>query len=91
MKLSGFVITEDNKKIAYNHYKNNMRNIVIIVHGFYNSKDAVLLEKLAQHLFVNYDVLLFDLRGHGGSSGFFTWTSKEGLDVKAILNYLNVY
>lgn len=85
---SNTLITVDKHSIAYRHYKNGYRNVIVIAHGFYNSKDSVLLEQLAQQLSTDYDVFVFDFRGHGRSSGFFTWTSKEEKDLASVLDYL---
>jgi len=87
---SDFLITEDNYKIAYDHYVNGNDKVIAIVHGFYNSKESELLIGLAKHLLSSgYDVMVFDLRGHGRSPGYFTWTSKEGKDLETVLNYLH--
>ncbi|OGW76063.1 MAG: hypothetical protein A2Z72_01690 [Omnitrophica bacterium RBG_13_46_9] len=88
MMRTGFLITEDRQKIAYNHYKNGNKKVVIIIHGFYNSKDSALLRNLSEELFKDYDVFIFDLRGHGQSTGAFTWTSRERSDLEAVLDYL---
>lgn len=87
MLISGVLITPDKQKIAYNHYENGHDRVIIIAHGFYNSKDAILLQNLKDNLLDTYDVVMFDFRGHGKSSGLFSWTSKEGLDLKEILTY----
>ena len=89
MSALDFLTTEDNHKIAYKHYKKGNDKTIIIVHGFYNSKDSELLGKLKDELFKKYDVFMFDFRGHGQSSGFFTWTAREGYDLKAVLKYLD--
>ncbi|MCM8787094.1 MAG: alpha/beta hydrolase [Candidatus Omnitrophica bacterium] len=88
LTLSGVLVTSDNQKIAYEHYLNGHQKLVIIVHGFYNSKQAVLLQNLKDELLTTYDVFMFDLRGHGKSGGFFTWTSHEDKDLIAVLDYL---
>lgn len=85
---SGFLLTKDKHKIAYNHYRNGNTKVVIIIHGFYNSKDSTLLQNLGGELFKDYDVFIFDFRGHGQSSGVFTWTSTEKSDLEAVLDYL---
>ena len=87
MTISGILITPDKQKIAYNHYENGHNRIIIIAHGFYNSKDAILLQNLKDSLLDTYDVVMFDFRGHGKSSGLFSWTSREGLDLEEILAY----
>lgn len=85
--LSGYLLTSDQHKIYYDHYKNNHKEVVIIAHGFYNSKQSALLKELAQSLTDEYDVIAFDFRGHGKSEGAFCWTSKEYLDLSAVLEY----
>ena len=80
--LSGTLFTSDHQKIAYRHYNVSHEKVIIIAHGFYNSKDAILLKKLKDNLMDSYDVIMFDFRGHGKSSGLFYWTSKEELDLK---------
>lgn len=87
MVISGVLITPDKQKIAYNHYENGHNRVIIIAHGFYNSKDAILLQNLKDNLLDEYDVVMFDFRGHGKSSGLFSWTSKEKLDLEGILAY----
>jgi hypothetical protein len=87
--IRGALLTSDKESIAYYHYKNKRNKIVIIAHGFYNSKDSLILQRLAKSLSDEYDVFMFDFRGHGQSSGLFTWTSKEERDLEAVLGYLN--
>lgn len=89
MKLSkGILVTQDNQKISYEHTLNNHGRVVVIAHGFYNSKDAVLLQKLKNKLLDEYDVFMFDFRGHGKSGGLFSWISNESKDLKAALDYI---
>ena len=33
------------------------------------------------------DLISFDFRGHGKSSGIYTFTSKESEDIKSVVNY----
>jgi len=84
----GSIETSDGQDIAYAHYGNGSDKVIIIVHGFYNSKDSVLIKRLVTKLSDKYDVFTFDLRGHGDSSGLFTWTSDEDKDLKAVLDFL---
>jgi pimeloyl-ACP methyl ester carboxylesterase len=77
--------TSDGQDIAYYHYSCGNREAVVIAHGFYNSKDSVLLQKFAHALEAYYDIFIFDFRGHGQSSGLFTWTSREEIDLSAVL------
>lgn len=86
--VTDYLKAVDGGKIAFRHYMNNDDKVIVIVHGFYNSKDSVLLRKLADELSKKYSVFMYDLRGHGNSSGSFAWTSKEGGDLEFVLNYL---
>jgi hypothetical protein len=85
-----FLETKDKVKIAFRHYKARHEKAVVIAHGFFNSKDAVVLQKLKDDLILHYDVFMFDFRGHGESAGNFSWTSKEEYDIDAVFEYLKV-
>ncbi len=80
------IVTMDKEKIAWQLYASNHTKLIIIAHGFYNSKEALLLKELAQELTPTYDVAVIDFRGHGKSSGLFQWTSKEYIDLLAVID-----
>lgn len=84
--ISGFVTTSDKERISYSHYKAGHREAVVIAPGFFVSKESVLLNSLKDSLIKDFDVIMFDFRGHGKSSGLFSWTSKEANDLEAILD-----
>jgi pimeloyl-ACP methyl ester carboxylesterase len=86
--LSNYLITPNKHKIAYTYFNAGHKNVVIIAHGFYNSKDAIILQNLAKSLLDDYDVFMFDFSGHGKSSGLYTWTSHEDKDLKTALDFL---
>jgi len=79
--------TKDNNRIDASHYENGFNKVVILAHGFFNAKDTYLFREIAKSLAVYYDVISFDFRGHGKSSGLFTWTSKESSDLQSIIAY----
>ena len=81
------VITTDGQTISFDYYQNGFDHVVILAHGFYNSKQAVLFRDMAHDFSRRFDVIVMDFRGHGKSSGSFTWTAKEYLDIEAILNF----
>ena len=83
--MHSFVITQDGVAVAFDHYQHGHAGLVIIAPGFYNSKDALLLKELAAALTDTYDVIAMDFRGHGNSGGSFHWTSKEYLDLLAVV------
>ena len=70
------VVTSDRHEILYDHYQAGAKNLVVIAHGFFNSKDSILLKDLGRELWPERDVILLDFRGHGKSKGFFYWTTK---------------
>jgi len=82
-----FVITEDGKRIAFFHIKRGFPKVIVIAHGFYNNKDTILFKAIAEEFSKEYDVIVFDFRGHGKSSDVFTWTAHEQKDLRAITSY----
>ena len=45
--------------------------LLILAHGFFNNKDVYLFKGISKELSEHYDVIAFDFRGHGKSSGAF--------------------
>ena len=80
--------TKDHQLIATDHYKHGHKKVVILAHGFFNNKDVYLFQEIAKEIGKHYDVVAFDFRGHGKSSGFFSWTSRENADLQAVLAYV---
>ena len=84
---SGILHTRDNVNIAYERYRIGSDTVIIICPGFFNSKNSRWMRKIAELVSSKYDVIIFDFRGHGQSSGKFTWSAKEDMDVDAVLDY----
>ncbi len=82
-----FLKTSDGIKLALNHYKTNHNEVVIIVHGWFMTKDSNAFSNLAKDFSEYFDVITFDCRGHGKSSGFYTFTKKENIDLKTVIDY----
>lgn len=82
-----FLKTSDGIRLALNHYKTNHNEVVIVVHGWFMTKDSKAFLNFAEDMSKYYDVITFDCRGHGKSSGFYTFTKKETIDLKAVMNY----
>ncbi len=82
------VRAEDGLRIEFDHYKAGHEKLVVIAHGFYNSKESLLLQDLGQSLLDSCDVAIMDFRGHGKSGGLFHWASKEPMDLEAVLGCL---
>lgn len=83
------LLTKDNVKIAYEHFRNGSDAVVIICPGFFNSKKNTMIRKTIDIVSPSYDMIIFDFRGHGDSGGKFSWTSNEPLDLEAVLDYAN--
>ena len=81
------IISDDHIKIAYDHYQAGHSKVLIIAPGFYNNKDTYLFKKIAQSFFTQYDIILFDFRGHGKSTGAFEWTASEANDLASVIKY----
>ncbi len=79
--------TSDNTKIALNLYKSSHKEVIIVVHGWFMTKDSKAFRFLAENLTENFDVITMDCRGHGKSSGFYTFTEKEIIDVKTVVDF----
>ncbi|MCK9554730.1 MAG: alpha/beta fold hydrolase [Candidatus Omnitrophica bacterium] len=81
--------TGDSEKIYANWHKEGYDNCLLISHGFLQYKDSQTFSELASRFSLFMDVLSIDLRGHGKSSGVFTYGSKEKLDVSAALDFIS--
>lgn len=86
-EYKGVLKTIDNAEIHFDHWLNNHSQVVIIAHGFFNSRRGRLIQRLGHELLEHYDVILMDFRGHGESSGIFTWTAKECIDLETVLAF----
>jgi len=87
MEKSGRIATDDGVEIAYEHFGRSRDSVVIICPGFFNSKKNPAIRKTVDLVLGLHDVIIFDFRGHGDSGGKFTWTAKEPLDLKAVIDY----
>ncbi len=85
--VSGVLHTSDNIPISYDHYKSGFDSVVIICPGFFNSKENKWMRAAVDMLTAEFDVIIFDFRGHGKSGGIYTWSAKEMLDVGAVADY----
>lgn len=79
--------TKDNVKISANHYKKGFDKILIICPGFLMHKDSKPFLKLSKRLSRHFDVITLNFRGHGNSEGRYAFTSKEGRDLRVVIDY----
>lgn len=84
-----YLQTSDGIKLAINHFKMGQEQVLIIANGWTMSKDSKFIDEMAKLFAETFDVISFDFRGHGKSSGAYTFTSKEPEDLKSVINYAN--
>lgn len=82
-----FLKTQDGVDIAINHHRTGHDEVLIIAHGWFMTKDSKYFSDMANVFSENFDIISMDFRGHGKSSGVYTFTSKEPQDVKTVVNY----
>lgn len=82
-----FLKTYDNIKIAANHFENGSKNVLIIVHGWFMTKDSKPFFELSKILSKDIDVIAFDCRGHGRSEGKYSFSAQEEKDLLAVYDY----
>lgn len=79
--------TKDGVKIAVNHYENGFKSVVILAPGWFMTKDSKSFAQMSEVFSQSADVLAMDFRGHGNSSGFYTFTSKEINDISGVIEF----
>jgi pimeloyl-ACP methyl ester carboxylesterase len=81
------LVTSDGVALAGRHWPSSghaSAALVVLVHGLAASKDHPHIEALAERFQTNnFEVLSYDARGHGASSGTYTLGHLEHLDVEA--------
>lgn len=79
--------TLDKVNIAINHYENGFDFVLIVMPGWFMTKDSESFLEMCKVFGASTDVIGMDFRGHGKSGGFYTFTSRELLDVRAVVHY----
>jgi len=79
--------TVDKVKIAVNYYETGKDEVVIVAPGWCMTKDSNAFIQISEMFANNYDVLCFDFRGHGKSSGWYTFMAKEIFDFDAVVKF----
>lgn len=80
-------ITKDKTEIAVNHYENGFDDVVVLAPGWFMTKDSKSFKEIAEMFSEYADVISMDFRGHGRSSGFYTFTSREVIDILTVVRY----
>jgi len=83
-----FLDSTEAVKIAVNHYDSlKRRAVVIICPGCFMCKDAKPFQDISEDLFDYFDVITMDFRGHGRSTGLFTFTAREPNDLRCVVKF----
>lgn len=80
--------TKDSEKIYANWFKNDNSGVILICHGLLEYKDSSTFRSISGEIAKNFDVLTIDMRGHGKSTGKYTYGAKEALDIQAGIDFL---
>ena len=83
-----FLKTRDNISVAINYFNEGHNQVIIIAPGWCMTKDSKSFSELANAFRKDFDVVSMDFRGHGKSSGFFTFTAKELYDIDAVIEFV---
>jgi pimeloyl-ACP methyl ester carboxylesterase len=81
------LLTKDKEKISANFFKSEHRELVIIAPGWLMTKDSKSFLKISEIFAKHFDVLTLDFRGHGKSSGFYTFTARELEDIDVYVKF----
>ncbi len=74
-------------KIAINHYETKRDEVLIIVPGWFMTKDSRSFKDMAKEFTQSVDVIVMDPRGHGKSSGAFMFGAEEIVDLAAVVDF----
>lgn len=86
-----FCKTIDNVKIALNWYNLGQSSVLILCPGWFMTKDSKAFKEMAECFNNYFDVISMDFRGHGKSSGFYTFSSKETNDLETVVNFAKMH
>ncbi len=79
----------DGVRVAVSEWRAGRRSAVIVAPGFFRSRRSPMLVRLAEHLAARHDVFGFDFRGHGTSSGRYSFGRHETRDLRAVLDHVH--
>ncbi len=84
------VTTADGVRIAFDQYREVPRKTALLLcPGFFQSKNTDTFRRLACDLAGPREVICMDFRGHGSSGGWFTFSTQEPNDLRAVLAWMS--
>ncbi|MBI3292464.1 MAG: alpha/beta fold hydrolase, partial [Elusimicrobia bacterium] len=82
------LFTADGVSLSLDQYGEAAHETAVVVcPGFFQSKDTPTFQRLARALAQERDVLAMDFRGHGRSSGLYTFSAREGSDLETVMQF----
>jgi pimeloyl-ACP methyl ester carboxylesterase len=82
------VTTADGVRLSVDRYDTGSDRAIVICPGFFQSKDTRTFQRMAEQLTDPWDVVAFDFRGHGRSSGLYAFSARETADLSAVLAWV---
>lgn len=79
------VQTQDGITLRGVRFPRGHSDVVIIAHGSSSRKEHTSIVQMAEALASDFDVIVFDFRGHGGSGGRASFGQDEVLDLDSII------
>src|SRR3989338_7031837 len=74
-------------KISISNIQSSKASAIVIAHGFFQSKETNTFKKIEKDLSDNFDIISMDFRGHGKSTGLYTFSALEKEDLKTVLDH----
>lgn len=79
--------TPSGVQISIRHERVAKESVIVVAHGFFQSKETKTFRNIEKEFMDAFDVISMDFRGHGKSEGFYTFSSLEKEDLKAVVDY----
>lgn len=81
------VKTKSGVRISIRHRTIAKDKALILAPGFFQSKETKTFKEIEKDLLPFFDVISMDFRGHGFSSGWYTFSAREKEDLHAVVDY----
>ncbi len=78
-------VTNSGVRLVCDLYRGGHDSLVVVSHGITANRRLPELIRLAEHLAASHDVLTYDVRGHGESSGRFSFGLHEWRDLAQLV------
>lgn len=79
----------DEVSLTYDHHVHGGETALLVLPGFWRSRKSPRIARLGELLARNSDVMVLDMRGHGDSTGTFTFGLDEPGDLRHFLTDLH--